>query len=138
MAAVDSSDQPLKTRFRHVERDCGFSSIHSSRSCKSETGCVGERRAAAATGVFKRNVPQPKVNNRDRLFWIGLYMIWQDWKIRADDCASGNRNLLALQVGQTVVVEVRPNLNNLAFRGLIGPPVAPLPATALTVCCRVS
>jgi hypothetical protein len=30
--------------------------------------------------VFKRNVPPPKLNNRDRLFWIGLYMIWQDWK----------------------------------------------------------
>src|SRR5215831_10006755 len=30
--------------------------------------------------VFKRNVPRPKLNNRDRLFWIGLYMIWQDWK----------------------------------------------------------
>src|SRR6516164_272719 len=30
--------------------------------------------------VFKRNVPRPKLNDRDRLFWIGLYMIWQDWK----------------------------------------------------------
>jgi hypothetical protein len=30
--------------------------------------------------VFKRNVPRPKSNNRDRLFWVGLYMIWQDWK----------------------------------------------------------
>ena len=30
--------------------------------------------------VFKRNVPRPKLNNGDRLFWIGLYMIWQDWK----------------------------------------------------------
>jgi hypothetical protein len=30
--------------------------------------------------VFKRNVPRPKLNNRDRLFWIGLRMIWQDWK----------------------------------------------------------
>ena len=30
--------------------------------------------------VFKRNVPRPKLNNRDRLFWIGLYMVWQDWK----------------------------------------------------------
>jgi hypothetical protein len=30
--------------------------------------------------VFKRNVPRPKLNNRDRLSWIGLYMIWQDWK----------------------------------------------------------
>src|SRR5215467_3526732 len=30
--------------------------------------------------VFKRNVPRPKLNRRDRWFWIGLYMIWQDWK----------------------------------------------------------
>jgi len=30
--------------------------------------------------VFKRNVPRPKLNNRDRLFWIGLKMIWQGWK----------------------------------------------------------
>jgi hypothetical protein len=30
--------------------------------------------------VFKRSVPRPKLNNRDRLFWIGLYLIWQDWK----------------------------------------------------------
>ena len=30
--------------------------------------------------VFKRNVPRPKLNNRDRIFWIGLRMIWQDWK----------------------------------------------------------
>ena len=30
--------------------------------------------------VFKRNIPRPKVNNRDRLFWIGLYMIWQGWQ----------------------------------------------------------
>src|SRR5215468_9524538 len=30
--------------------------------------------------VFKRNVPRPKLNDRDRLFWIGLYLIWQDWK----------------------------------------------------------
>src|SRR5262249_49456625 len=30
--------------------------------------------------VFKRNVPRPKLNNRDRLFWIGFYLIWQDWK----------------------------------------------------------
>jgi len=30
--------------------------------------------------VFKRNVPRPKLNNLDRFFWIGLYMVWQDWK----------------------------------------------------------
>jgi len=31
--------------------------------------------------VFKRYVPRPKLNNGDRLFWIGLRMIWQDWKL---------------------------------------------------------
>jgi hypothetical protein len=31
-------------------------------------------------GVFKRSVPRPKLKNQDRLFWIGLYLIWQDWK----------------------------------------------------------
>jgi len=30
--------------------------------------------------VFKRNVQRAKLNNRDRLFWIGLCLIWQDWK----------------------------------------------------------
>ena len=30
--------------------------------------------------VLKRSVARPKLNSRDRLFWIGLYMIWQDWK----------------------------------------------------------
>ena len=30
--------------------------------------------------VFKRDVRRPKLNDRDRLFWIGLRMIWQDWK----------------------------------------------------------
>jgi hypothetical protein len=30
--------------------------------------------------VFKRNAPRPRLNNRDRLFWIGLYLIWQDWR----------------------------------------------------------
>jgi hypothetical protein len=30
--------------------------------------------------VFKRDVRRPKLNDRDRLFWIVLRMIWQDWK----------------------------------------------------------
>ena len=60
--------------------------------------------------VYKRNVPRPKLNNRDRLFWIGLYMIWQDWKsalmiVRPE---ARNRNILASQAFQTVLVEVIP------------------------------
>ena len=30
--------------------------------------------------VFKRNDRRPKLNDGDRLVWIGLRMIWQDWK----------------------------------------------------------
>jgi transposase InsO family protein len=46
--------------------------------------------------LFKRNVPRPKLNNRDRLFWIGLDMIWQNWKsalmiVRPDTVTSWHR-----------------------------------------------
>ena len=41
--------------------------------------------------VFKRNVPRPKLNNRGRLFWIGLYMIWQDWKSALITCEPRRR-----------------------------------------------
>jgi hypothetical protein len=30
--------------------------------------------------VFKRALQRPKLKDRDRLFGIGLRMIWQDWK----------------------------------------------------------
>src|SRR3989441_4253376 len=30
--------------------------------------------------LFKRDVKRPRLNVRDRLFWVGLRMIWQDWK----------------------------------------------------------
>src|SRR5262249_29755694 len=30
--------------------------------------------------VFKRDVQRPKLTDRDRIFWIGLRMIWRDWK----------------------------------------------------------
>ena len=30
--------------------------------------------------MFKRDVKRPKLNDQDRLFWIGLRMIWRDWK----------------------------------------------------------
>jgi hypothetical protein len=43
-------------------------------------------------------------------------------EIRVDDRAAGNRNLLASQAVQTVLVEVYPNLNNLVVLGLIAPP----------------
>jgi hypothetical protein len=35
---------------------------------------------APATGPVQTQRSTAKTNNRDRLFWIGLYMIWQDCK----------------------------------------------------------
>ena len=55
-------------------------------------------------------------------------MIWAGLEIRVDDRAAGNRNLLASQAVQTVLVEVYPNLNNRVVLGLIASRVAPLPA----------
>src|SRR5215470_14315261 len=56
--------------------------------------------------VYKRSVPRPKLNNRDRLFWICLRIIWRPWKVRLNDREAGNRNILASRSVQTVLVEV--------------------------------
>ena len=56
--------------------------------------------------VYKRNVPRPKLNNRDRLFWICLRIIWRPLEVRLNDRAAGNRNILASRSVQTVLVEV--------------------------------
>ena len=71
--------------------------------------------------VFKRSVPRAKLTNRDRLFWIGLCMIWQDWK-----------SALMIVQPETVTSWHRKQFR----RYFIASRVAPLPATALTVCCR--
>ena len=73
-------------------------------------------------GQFKRSVPRPKLNNGDRLFWIGLYMILTGLEIRADDRAAGNRNLLASQVVQTVLVEVIPTETTRPTPNALGDP----------------
>ena len=57
--------------------------------------------------VFKRNVPRPKLNHRDRLFWICLCMIWQDWK-SALLFVQRNSNVLASEAVQVVLVDVIP------------------------------
>src|SRR5215471_16563367 len=60
---------------------------------------------------FKRNVPRPKLNNRDRLFWIGLYLIWQDWKsalifVQPETVTSWHRH------GSNAIGGSYPNRNN--------------------------
>jgi hypothetical protein len=32
------------------------------------------------SAVFRRDNKRPRLNRRDRLFWIGLRAIWKNWK----------------------------------------------------------
>jgi hypothetical protein len=65
---------------RDVERYGGFNSFHCSHFRRPETGRIGEAALRQQLSVLKRDVQRPKLKDRDRLFWIGLRMIWQDWK----------------------------------------------------------
>jgi hypothetical protein len=58
--------------------------------------------------VFKRDVQRPKLKDRDRLFWIGLRMIWQDWKSALVIVRPETGDFMAPQALQTVLVEVIP------------------------------
>ena len=47
--------------------------------------------------VFKRDVKRPKLHGRDRVFWIALRMIWEDWKsalviVQPETVVSWHRN----------------------------------------------
>src|SRR5215472_14965586 len=94
--------------FRHVERNCGFDSIHSSHSCRTETGCLGECRAAPPTGrvqtqrsAAKAQQPRSIILDRPVHGLAGL-------EIRLDISAAGNRNVLASRAVQTVLAELIP------------------------------
>ena len=58
--------------------------------------------------VFKRSVPRPKLNNRDRLFWIGLYMVWQGWESALIFVRPETVTCWASRAVQTVLAELIP------------------------------
>ena len=58
--------------------------------------------------VFKRDVRRPKLNGRDRLFWVGLRMIWQDWKSALVIVRPETVIFVAPQAFQAVLVEAIP------------------------------
>jgi hypothetical protein len=93
---------------RHVERDCGFDSFHSSHSRWSETGRVGECRPAPATvhvqtqrSAAKTEQPGSIILGRPASGLAGL-------EIRIAVRTARNRNVLASEAVQTVLVEVIP------------------------------
>jgi len=58
--------------------------------------------------VFKRNVPRPKLNEGDRLFWDRPVYDLAGLEICVEYRAARNRNILASRALQTVLVEVIP------------------------------
>src|SRR5262249_34659804 len=92
--------------FRHVERDCGFDSIHSSHSCRSETGCVGERRAAPATGRVQTQRSAAKSEQPRSIILDRPVHDLAGRAICVDIREAGNCNILAYQSVQTILVEV--------------------------------
>jgi hypothetical protein len=98
----------LADSFRHVERHFSFASIHSSHSCRTETGCVGECRAAPPTGgvqtqrsAAKTQQPRSIILDRPIHGLAGL-------EIRLDIRAAGNGDVLASRTVQTVLAELIP------------------------------
>jgi hypothetical protein len=66
--------------------------------------------------VFKREVQRAKLKDRDRLFWIGLRMIWQDWK-SALVIVRPETVILCTASASNSIGGSYPNPNNLAVRG---------------------
>jgi putative transposase len=63
----------------HPERySVGISPGHSGVRW-SEANCSGKRSHAQQLAVFKQDVKRPRLSLWDRLFWIGMMMLWKDW-----------------------------------------------------------
>ena len=99
-------------------------SIHSSHSCRTETRCVGECRAAPLIGrvqtqssAAKTQQPRSAILDRPEDDLAGL-------EIRAAYRATGNRDLLAPQAFQTILVEVIPTQTTWPSKDPFGDPEA--------------
>ena len=58
--------------------------------------------------VLRRNVRRPKLRQRDRLFWITLTRTWADWKSAVVNRATRDRDRLAAEAFQAILVEIVP------------------------------
>src|SRR5215471_18985296 len=94
---------------RHVECDCGFDSLHSSHSRRPETGRLGKCRPTPATGRVQTQRSEAKFEQPGSIILDRPLPDLAGLEIRFDIRAAGNRNVLASQAVQTVLVEVIPN-----------------------------
>src|SRR6516165_9641187 len=93
---------------RHVECDCGFDSFHSSHSRRPETGRLGEYRLAPATGRVQTQRSAAKIEQRRSIILDRPLPDLAGLEIRVDIREARNRNFLASQAVQAVLVEVIP------------------------------
>src|SRR5215471_12605366 len=108
----------------HAERYPGFDSFHSSNSRWSETPCFGEccpapatRRVQTQRSAAKTQQPRSAILDRPEDDLAGL-------EIRAAYRATGNRDLLAPQAFQTILVEVIPTQTTWPSKDPFGDPEA--------------
>src|SRR6516162_2968368 len=93
---------------RHVERDCGFDSFHSSHSRWSERGRLRECGPAPATGRVHTQRSAAKIEQPGSIILGRPARGLAGLEIRVAVRAARNRNVLASQAVQTVLVEVIP------------------------------
>src|SRR5262249_14367221 len=92
--------------FRHVERYCGFDSLHSSPCLRTQTGCLGECRPTPAIGRLQTQRSTAKTEQpRSTILDLPAHHL-AGLEVRLNDRAAGNRNILASRSVQTVLVEV--------------------------------
>src|SRR5262247_3923395 len=93
---------------RHVERDWSFDSFHSSHSRRSQTGRPRECRFAPATGRVQTQRSSAKIEQRRSIILDQPVHDLAGLEIRFDIREARNRNVLASQAVQAVLVEVIP------------------------------
>src|SRR5215831_8826451 len=91
---------------RHVERYCGFDSLHSSPCLRTQAGCLGECRPTPAIGRLQTQRSTAKTKQpRSTILDLPAHHL-AALEVRLNDRAAGNRNILASRSVQTVLVEV--------------------------------
>src|SRR5215471_3216163 len=93
---------------RHVERNWGFDSFHSSHSRRPQTGRARECRPAPATGRVQTQRSSAKIEQRRSIILNRPVPDLAGLEIRVDIREARNRHVLASQAVQAVLVEVIP------------------------------
>ena len=107
---------------RRVECYCGFDSFHSSRSRWSEAGRLGECRLAPATSRVQTQRSAAKIEQPRSIILDRPIHDLAELEIRVDIREARNRNVMASQAVQAVLVEVIPTETTRPTPNAVGDP----------------